>query len=330
MTTECSILSPSGQGSKPSQSGAPSQRLFIALLPISKVPPTWAPWILPGTHRPRGPVPKLPCDADNMVARKRVISLRDRLAFGLDLVGKVGFRLEKLAPQCARLQTDLTTRTTRATMKPTGRYVFGETKMPRQQRGEETRQHLLDVAETHFSRQGYDAARIAEICREAGVTKGAFYHHFASKQALFLELLNRWLVGLDVQLEAARTVEAGVSQALLRMAEMASSILEEAGDRLPILFEFWIQAARDPDIWGAAIDPYRRYRDFFADMICTGMEAGTLRRVDPELAAQMLVSLAVGLLLQGLLDPRGADWGRVMQDSVGMFIDSLTLDRQSW
>ena len=195
--------------------------------------------------------------------------------------------------------------------------------MPRQQRGEETRERLLDVAQSCFSRQGYDATGIAEICGVAGVSKGAFYYHFGSKQALFLELLNRWLGGLDVQLQVVRAGEADVSQALLRMAVMASTIFEEASDRLPILFEFWIQAGRDPSVWGAVIEPYRRYRSFFADMIRDGIEAGTLRPVDPERAAQMLVSLAVGLLLQGLLDPDGADWGQVMQDDVRMLVDGL-------
>ena len=201
--------------------------------------------------------------------------------------------------------------------------------MPRQRRGEETRERLLDVAQSCFSRQGYDATGIAEICRGVGVSKGAFYHHFGSKQALFLELLNRWLAGLDVQLEASHAGEADVSQALLRMAEMASVILEEASDRLPILFEFWIQAGRDPSISGAVIEPYRRYRAFFADMIRAGVDAGTLRPVDPERAAQMLVSLAVGLLLQGLLDPHGADWGQVMQDNVRMFVDGLTIRQRA-
>ena len=195
--------------------------------------------------------------------------------------------------------------------------------MPRQRRGEETRERLLDVAQSCFSRQGYDATGIAEICNEAEVSKGAFYHHFGSKQALFLELLSRWLSGLDVQLEIVRAGEVDVVQAMMRMAVMASAIFEEASDRLPILFEFWIQAGRDPSIWGAVVEPYRRYRAFFADMIRAGIDAGSLRPVDPKRAAQMLVSLAVGVLLQGLLDPDGADWGRVMQEDVRMLLDGL-------
>jgi AcrR family transcriptional regulator len=63
-----------------------------------------------------------------------------------------------------------------------------------QQRGEETRSHILDVAGELFAERGYDATSVAGICARAGVTKGAFYHHFKSKQAVFLELRDRWLV----------------------------------------------------------------------------------------------------------------------------------------
>ena len=66
-----------------------------------------------------------------------------------------------------------------------------------QQRSMETRKRILDAAQSLFSQSGYDATGVAEICRAAGVSKGAFYHHFPSKQAIFLELLDGWLSRLD-------------------------------------------------------------------------------------------------------------------------------------
>jgi hypothetical protein len=39
--------------------------------------------------------------------------------------------------------------------------------------------------------------------------------------------------------------------------------------------------------------------------------------------AHLFVSVAVGLVLQGLLDPHGADWGKVAQESIGMLLENL-------
>jgi AcrR family transcriptional regulator len=195
--------------------------------------------------------------------------------------------------------------------------------MVQQRRGEETRARILEAAVECFAQHGYDATGVAEICDRARVSKGAFYHHFSSKQALFLELLERWLAGLDAQLGAARSGANTVPEGLVQMAGMVQPVFQEGSGRLPFLLEFWNKAARDPEIWRATIAPYYRYRDFFRNMIEAGIVEGALRPVDPEVAAQVIVSLAVGLVLQGVLDPGGADWGRVAQDSVRLLLQGL-------
>lgn len=54
-------------------------------------------------------------------------------------------------------------------------------------------QRLLDAAQSHFVRFGFDKTTIAEIAKGAGVSKGAVYLHFKSKEALFEALLRREL-----------------------------------------------------------------------------------------------------------------------------------------
>ncbi|HEY66872.1 MAG: hypothetical protein DRI79_01720 [Chloroflexi bacterium] len=195
--------------------------------------------------------------------------------------------------------------------------------MSPQQRGGETRSRILQAAMECFAQRGYDGTGVAEICRRAEVTKGGFYHHFPSKQAVFLELLNRWLAGLDTQLEAVRAGAESIPEGLLRMAGMVRQVFEAAGGQLPIFLEFLAQAGHDPAVWRATIEPYQRYRAFFRDMIEAGIAEGTLRPIDPEIGANLIVSSAVGLVLQGMLDPQGADWGQVAEESMHMLLESL-------
>jgi AcrR family transcriptional regulator len=200
--------------------------------------------------------------------------------------------------------------------------------MTQQRRGIETRAKILESAIECFSRTGYDATGVAEICRLAGVTKGAFYHHFPSKHAVFLELLEHWLGGLEGQLSSIQAGAATVPEALLRMADLAPVIFAAAMGRLPLFLEFWTQASRDPEVWQATIAPYRRFRDFFATLVQAGIDEGTLRPVDPQTSAQWFVSLAVGLLLQGLLDPEGTDWGRVAQEGMRVLLETMKNDSE--
>jgi hypothetical protein len=115
-----------------------------------------------------------------------------------------------------------------------------------------------------------------------------------------------------------------VPQAILSMAEMAGGVLRAADARLSIFLEFWVQAQRDPEVWQTAVAPYRRYQRFFASLLHKGIADGSLRQVDPELAAHTLVSLAVGLLMQALFDPHEADWSQEIQKSIQLFLDGLT------
>jgi AcrR family transcriptional regulator len=198
-----------------------------------------------------------------------------------------------------------------------------EERMTAQQRGEETRARLLDAAAAGFAEQGYDGTSVAEICDRAGVSKGAFYHHFASKQDLFLELLGRWLDVLDHQLEEMRSEEAAIPQQLLTMTEMIQHVFRAAEDQLPVFLEFWARATHDPAIWEATIAPYRRYRRTFAEMIETGVAEGTLRPVDADTTARVVVSLAIGVVVQGLLDTEGADWGEVAERGMEMLLEGI-------
>jgi len=54
------------------------------------------------------------------------------------------------------------------------------------------REKLLDAAFSVIREQGYSATSVDDLCRAAGVTKGAFFHHFPSKEALAVAAANHW------------------------------------------------------------------------------------------------------------------------------------------
>lgn len=70
-------------------------------------------------------------------------------------------------------------------------------------RGRATREHLVDVATELFAAEGYDRTSIEAVMRAAGVSKGALYHHFPGKDALFEAVLDRITLRIEEALAAA-------------------------------------------------------------------------------------------------------------------------------
>jgi AcrR family transcriptional regulator len=74
----------------------------------------------------------------------------------------------------------------------------------RQQYSASTKRALVDVAEELFTEHGYSATSLDAIVAGAEVTKGALYHHFSGKQAVFEAVFER------VETHAAETIQAAL------------------------------------------------------------------------------------------------------------------------
>ena len=79
------------------------------------------------------------------------------------------------------------------TVVPTSRYPAQVRKKGRPQRPRSgARENLLEASFVLIRERGYSATSVDELCAEAGVSKGAFFHHFQSKDALAVAALDRW------------------------------------------------------------------------------------------------------------------------------------------
>lgn len=195
--------------------------------------------------------------------------------------------------------------------------------MKQQDRATQTKESILKAAEYLFAIQGYEATSVSMICDTAGVSKGAFYHHYKTKQSIFLELMQRWLKGLDEQLVLIDESTEDVKEGLLSMGEIIGQVLDVGGPQLPIFLEFWSRAIRDPDVWEATVEPFQRYRDFFAALVQRGIDEGSLKDVAPHYTARVIISLAVGMLVQGLLDQGGEDWQEITKEALELLLHGI-------
>jgi len=191
------------------------------------------------------------------------------------------------------------------------------------QRSAQTKKSIMEAATSLFAREGYESTGVAEICERAGVSKGAFYYHFESKEAVFLALIDTWLNTLETTLNDVTYQAKSVPDGLLEMAGMMQPIFENNQFFMGLFLELWTHANRNEKVRQATIAPYRRFEETFTRLIKRGIEEGTLENVEPEIAGQLLLSLSSGFFLQASLETEQGNWGKKLQESIEILLNGM-------
>ncbi len=129
-------------------------------------------------------------------------------------------------------------------------------KEPKRRRSpEETREDLVQATVRLILRQGFAATRVDEICGEAGVTKGAFFHHFKSKEEIGEAAIEWWgRMGCEVYAPAWDDVEGDPLERLHRMLDIMSGFTEREEACVCVVGMMSQEAAQSNPIFRAAAD----------------------------------------------------------------------------
>ncbi|OBB70084.1 TetR/AcrR family transcriptional regulator [Mycobacterium sp. 852014-50255_SCH5639931] len=166
--------------------------------------------------------------------------------------------------------------------------------MPRQVRSEATRRKILDAAIEVFGEVGYAAAGWGAIIERTGMTKGALYHHFDSKESLASDILKE---GSDALLAAFRNVCGSSSPGLENLLHGAFTIVEVLNSDKMVRTAEQLASALSGLNEAAAV--------FYADLAAKiaeearrAISEGDLRQdVDPEVLSEFLVGAMFGTRL---------------------------------
>ncbi|MEU0086105.1 ScbR family autoregulator-binding transcription factor [Streptomyces sp. NPDC006274] len=169
---------------------------------------------------------------------------------------------------------------------------------PRQERAERTREALLRAAAETFDESGYAGAGLNRILARAGVTTGAMYFHFKSKEDLARAVIVEQAAELDFPRD-----HAGLQQ-LLDMCqylavEMQDNVLFRAGVRLAV-------EQNEAELLDYSI--YDWWADQFREQLVKAREKGQLLPdVDEAAFAQVLVGAYTGTQIMARLSSGRAD-----------------------
>jgi TetR/AcrR family transcriptional regulator, transcriptional repressor of aconitase len=171
---------------------------------------------------------------------------------------------------------------------------------------EARRRQIIEAAITCFSREGFHRATMQHIVREAGLSPGAIYRYFSSKEEI-IEAIADERHAREQALIAAAGEEAEIQQGLRELAYAFFDSLahpdERSRRRLGI--QIWAEALRNPRMLRIVRRGVDEPRALFADVVREAQERGEFpTNLDPDGVARLVLSLFFGFVLQQAWDPR--------------------------
>lgn len=155
------------------------------------------------------------------------------------------------------------------------------------------RERLLAVATRLFAEKGFEATSVQEIVASAGVTKGAMYHYFASKDDLLFEIYHRLLM---MQTRRLEQFAGGKGTAGERLRAAAVDVIDTSFLHLDELTVFFRSMHMLPQEKRKTVRAERRhYHERFRALVEEGQAVGAFRSDVP---ADIVVQFFFGAVHQ--------------------------------
>src|SRR6266700_306674 len=163
------------------------------------------------------------------------------------------------------------------------------------ERGSATRQHILAVVTEEFLSHGYAGTSLSDLIRAAGITKGAFYHHFPSKEALAV-------------VQASAGHDRAVDQ-LRAAVQVASDLKDQDQGEATSMQRLCAELSEDPRLAPQIAKICDTWIDAAAGLVACAQIQGDIRAdIDAHQAAEVLIATFLGAEQQCVMTARHDDF----------------------
>jgi len=185
------------------------------------------------------------------------------------------------------------------------------------------RERVLDSALQVFAEKGFDAATTREIAKVAGVNEVTLFRHFETKRSLFAAVLSERSPLFEISRNVSFDVDGRIEDVITDNAKVVLGILRSNRHLFMVVMG---DAWRQPRMRAAVGEQtFRRGLDLLMRFMKAQIDAGRLRRMDPELPARVLMGMIQSYFINNdLLEGKRPDVAKeekLIRGFVSIFLD---------
>ncbi|MCK6542427.1 TetR/AcrR family transcriptional regulator [bacterium] len=180
---------------------------------------------------------------------------------------------------------------------------------------------ILSAAHACFSKRGFDTVTMDEIAREAGLSKGAVYWYFKSKDELILELIKNWIkLGENVLYKLS--LECPLEELIYKYPTYVIRELQ-LQHHYRLIFYLWSRSMENDAVYQELRKAMQEGRKKAIVFIQTAIERGFFKTdITPESFARMMDALFDGLMVQWHFNP-ALDIEKQWKESIDMLMAGI-------
>ncbi|OQY26873.1 MAG: hypothetical protein B6I38_10775 [Anaerolineaceae bacterium 4572_5.1] len=157
------------------------------------------------------------------------------------------------------------------------------------------KEHILEIAEQLFTEQGYQAVSVRTIAEACGVTNAALYYYFASKEALFLEVIKQYAARLGARMRKMGERDGSFQERVTAMAQEYMKLMSNRRS-LPYLLRHNGKSLNKEKVQGHFVEISTTVLSPIEEILQEAIEAGELRMIPEDyFGASIFLSMLHGV-----------------------------------
>ena len=189
------------------------------------------------------------------------------------------------------------------------------------------KEQILKAAVTAFARSGLKDTSMNDIVRESGLSKGAIYWYYKSKDEIIAELLNEFFDPEDIKKVEVMLSTGTPLQKIEKLVDYMIDEMNQMRPFRPVIQELFVLAFRDEKIRRMTKTNFQASVALLQGIIEEGIKSKQFRRVDPYQVTLAIFEIFESTALFWSLDLIDVDFDKQLRGGINLILNSIKVKR---
>ena len=189
----------------------------------------------------------------------------------------------------------------------------------------ERKSQIMDAAMKVITRKGFSNTRMDDIVQEAGLSKGAIYHHYQGKKDIFLALIGHWETQTFPNFYSRNGKERSAADTLKDFASEVIKVFKSRSHVFQAEVEFWALANQDDEVRKRSQELYEKIITLFELVIIKGIREKEFIKIDTRITAIYILSVFQGINWFCIFKDKKINAEDYIQKSIKLILSGLKI-----